>query len=399
MNVVTTVRANKLQCQEVAERSARILQELRRLPEGICSQLIGRGVFVELGNTFEAALDLCQSFQGKRFLNRILSWASDATKFADIVERLNRISSDAQLALQFDQQTLLLAQQRDGEYAQELLRRIETQGDLVLSEVTEMRADIATKQDLDELKQMILYHNRGFSSRASSTSSLSNPESEATSAAAAMPAQHTWQLYDKEIVRDMRLDEDGEEEPIELGSGSFGSVVAGTFRQLRVAIKTVKFKTDIDRASFLQEVTILDRLGHPNIARFFGAVQKTAKGVLVLGRLRCSLSDALHMEKYHLALSIEEKRRMSMEIASGMLYLHTTRPMVIHRDLKPSNVMLDERGACKIIDFGLAHVKMSSRMSTKMTANTGTLPYGTGVVWRQTNKPPGGQLRVWSHRV
>ena len=140
-------------------------------------------------------------------------------------------------------------------------------------------------------------------------------------------------------------------------------------------MKTVKFQGDADRSSFLREVNILDRLGHPNIARFFGAALKKKKGILVLALLPCSLADVLYEEGHQLVLNMEEKRRMSMEVASGMLYLHTTRPRVVHGDLKPANVMLDERGTCKIIDFGLAQVKMSSRKSTKMTANTGTLPY------------------------
>jgi serine/threonine protein kinase len=37
---------------------------------------------------------------------------------------------------------------------------------------------------------------------------------------------------------------------------------------------------------------------------------------------------------------------------SGLNYLHLRR--IIHRDIKLHNLMLDERGRCKLIDFGLA---------------------------------------------
>ena len=43
---------------------------------------------------------------------------------------------------------------------------------------------------------------------------------------------------------------------------------------------------------------------------------------------------------------------LAMDIVRGLMYLHSQR--IIHRDMKLHNVMLDVRGKCKIIDFGLA---------------------------------------------
>ena len=57
-----------------------------------------------------------------------------------------------------------------------------------------------------------------------------------------------------------------------------------------------------------------------------------------------------------------------------MLYLHTTHPAVVHCDLKPDNIMFDSRHVVRIIDFGLALTKESSRMTSMITARGTVLP-------------------------
>jgi serine/threonine protein kinase len=99
---------------------------------------------------------------------------------------------------------------------------------------------------------------------------------------------------------------------------------------------------------------------------------------MVLELLRCSLSDALYKATFRLPWTDELKTKMAQQIADGMAFLHTTKPRITHGDLKPANVMLNARNTCKIIDFGLAAVKESSRMVSndpRIKAGTGTLPY------------------------
>lgn len=50
-------------------------------------------------------------------------------------------------------------------------------------------------------------------------------------------------------------------------------------------------------------------------------------------------------------------------IASGLSAIHSTG--VVHRDLKPENIILTSDGGLKIIDFGIAHVQGSNRITEK----------------------------------
>ena len=43
---------------------------------------------------------------------------------------------------------------------------------------------------------------------------------------------------------------------------------------------------------------------------------------------------------------------MILDIIEGLTYIHSQN--IIHRDLKLQNIIIDEKGKCKIIDFGLA---------------------------------------------
>jgi serine/threonine protein kinase len=51
---------------------------------------------------------------------------------------------------------------------------------------------------------------------------------------------------------------------------------------------------------------------------------------------------------------MEEKVRMALAVARGMVALESADPPIVHRDLKPSNVILDSSGAPRIADMGLA---------------------------------------------
>lgn len=56
-------------------------------------------------------------------------------------------------------------------------------------------------------------------------------------------------------------------------------------------------------------------------------------------------------------LTWEERRKIILGTAEGLVYLHEESPVrIIHRDIKLSNILLDMDFTPKIADFGLARL-------------------------------------------
>lgn len=142
-----------------------------------------------------------------------------------------------------------------------------------------------------------------------------------------------------------------------LGSGSFGVVRRGEWhtpsgRVLPVAVKSLRnsksAKTDT-LSDFLQEVSTMQSLDHPNIIRLYGVVlTQPLKMVTELAPLG-SLYDILRVRQYEYPLL--RLWLFATQIAAGMDYLESRR--FIHRDLAARNVLLSSREMVKIGDFGL----------------------------------------------
>jgi serine/threonine protein kinase len=77
----------------------------------------------------------------------------------------------------------------------------------------------------------------------------------------------------------------------------------------------------------------MESLRHPNIVMFMGACTKLPNLAIVLEFCaKKSLWNLLQNPEYK--LSWEDKRRLGLEIARGMNYLHAFATPVLHRDLK-----------------------------------------------------------------
>lgn len=158
-----------------------------------------------------------------------------------------------------------------------------------------------------------------------------------------------------------------------LGSGSFGVVrkaewFTPTGRVIPVAVKTLRSNSSRLGemvTDFLQEVTIMQSLDHPNIIHLYGVVlTQPLKMVTELAPLG-SLYDTLRLRQGFYPLL--RLWLFSTQIAAGMEYLESRR--FIHRDLAARNVLLASKELVKIGDFGLMRGLDQERDHYVMTAH------------------------------
>jgi hypothetical protein len=160
-----------------------------------------------------------------------------------------------------------------------------------------------------------------------------------------------------------------------LGSGGIGHVYAALDQDLgrTVAIKALRPEFSGDPSfveRFRAEAGSLARLNHPNITTLFSLHRQEQELFMVMELVRGQTLEALLGRVRR--LGARECLAVIAQTAAGLSYAH--RMGVIHRDIKPSNLMLTDSGLLKIMDFGIARVRGSQRL-TREGSIVGTLAY------------------------
>ena len=157
-----------------------------------------------------------------------------------------------------------------------------------------------------------------------------------------------------------------------IGAGGMGTVYLARDLILDrlVAIKILPVDSHEDperKRRFLQEAKTASSLNHPNIVTIYeiGSTESTDFIAMeyVVGR---TIQQCMGGER----LAVHDVLRYGVQIAEGLAAAHAAG--IVHRDLKPSNIMVTERGAVKILDFGLA--KLVHAGLTGATQTLGTHP-------------------------
>ncbi len=166
-----------------------------------------------------------------------------------------------------------------------------------------------------------------------------------------------------------------------IGAGGMGEVYRAHDEHLArdVAIKVLPAGTLSDpsaRRHFRNEALALSKLNHPGIATIYDFDTQDGVDFLVMEYIPgMTLSEKLAgrplAEKEVLALGVQLAEALAAAHAEG----------VVHRDVKPGNLRVTGNGRLKVLDFGLAKLRLpvvpsaATESIDQTLAMTGTLPY------------------------
>jgi len=153
-----------------------------------------------------------------------------------------------------------------------------------------------------------------------------------------------------------------------LGSGEFGQVFRGFYKGQEVAIKQLYWDNTVLPQVIIQDLTreieSFRHLRHKRLVNFIGASLEIPNLCIVTEYAPGgSLHHLLHVRR--LQLPLLHCTNMCLQLAEGVLYLHSQNPMVVHRDLKSLNVVLDLSLNLKLCDFGLTESMERTHITKK----------------------------------
>ena len=170
-----------------------------------------------------------------------------------------------------------------------------------------------------------------------------------------------------------------------IGAGAFGAVYevkVNGIKRIAKRLLDILLLQDIPpeekagiRKRFYDECLHLSKLNHPNVVEFVGVFfdNPADRGdvTLIMECLHTDLSKFLE-QRHSIPLSV--KLSILHDIASGLLYLHTSlHHPLIHRDLTAPNILLTVDVKAKICDLGLS--KLVKNFNDIHTRCPGTLAY------------------------
>jgi serine/threonine protein kinase/Tol biopolymer transport system component len=157
-----------------------------------------------------------------------------------------------------------------------------------------------------------------------------------------------------------------------LGEGGMGVVYKAHDTELDrdVALKFLPRHVtvnEVEQARFLHEARAAAILNHPNICTVYAIEKGDDQPFIVMEYVEGkTLREIVPVKKLQDAITY------AIQIAEALQEAHTHG--IVHRDIKAENIMVNSKNQVKVMDFGLAKLKGSLKL-TKTSSTIGTLAY------------------------
>ncbi|MEK6288577.1 MAG: serine/threonine-protein kinase [Acidobacteriota bacterium] len=160
-----------------------------------------------------------------------------------------------------------------------------------------------------------------------------------------------------------------------IGEGGMGAVFKGVDLMLEREVAIKMLRPELARQPnvverFRTEAVTLAKLNHPNVATLHSFFRQGEDFFMVMEFVRGrTLDDVIRAQG---AMQCDHAVELFCMALEGIDHAH--KMGIIHRDIKPANMMLTETGSIKVMDFGIARVLGTNRM-TKAGNLIGTVEY------------------------
>jgi serine/threonine-protein kinase len=160
-----------------------------------------------------------------------------------------------------------------------------------------------------------------------------------------------------------------------IGEGGMGAVYKGVDLMLEREVAIKALRPELARQPdvverFRAEAVTLAKLNHPNIATLYSFLRQGDDYFMVMEFVRGETLDSVLQRSRN--MPVDRAINLFCQALEGIDHAH--RMGIVHRDIKPANVMLTQAGSIKVMDFGIARMLGTARM-TRQGSVIGTVEY------------------------
>lgn len=160
-----------------------------------------------------------------------------------------------------------------------------------------------------------------------------------------------------------------------IGEGGMGAVFKGVDLMLEREVAVKMLRPELARQPnvverFRTEAVTLAKLNHPNVATLHSFFRQGDDFFMVMEFVRGETLD--YVIRQQGAMPCDRAVSLFCMALEGIDHAH--KMGIVHRDIKPANMMLTDAGSIKVMDFGIARVLGTDRL-TKAGHLIGTVEY------------------------